>query len=194
MDKLYLSQQQLVQALRYPMIKLCHLLQLSQQRQSQELRDTRHNLMDKLYLYRQQLARALPCPTVKLSQLLQITKLLYSHLGPVRQVQLLRVSQRKVHLPLQALRHRTKLLLQDQLRPRWFLHLRNITARDPTPSHQSVMILRLLNQSQRASYTDHPPRHLRLRVTITDLRAFLPMSLRFFTKTVALARNLLIQG
>ena len=169
-------------------------LRLNQQRRSQGLPDIQRNPMEMLCPFRRQLAQALQCPMVKLCQLLQVMKLPHSHLGPMRLVQLLRVARRKAQPQMQLVLRRTPLFLLDRLRRPWSLNINSFPARDPIPSHQLVMILRLHKSSPRTSYTDHPRRRLRLKAIISDLPAFLPMSLKFCTKTVALVRNLPTQG
>ncbi len=166
------------------------LPRLNQQRWSQGLRDTQRNPMEKLCPIRQQLEQVPQCLMVKLCQLLQIKEPLHSRPDPVRLAPLQRVSQRKAQLPSLL---RTALSLQDRLRPPLLLHLNSFTARDPIPNHRLVMILRLHRLFQRASFTDHPRRRQRLKVIISDPPTFLPTSLKFSTKMVALARNLLTQ-
>ena len=117
-------------------------------------------------------------------------KLLHSLRGPAILAQLRQVSQRRAQLPLLL---RATLLLQGPLRRPLFLHLNNLPARGRIPSHQLVMILRLHKSFQRASYTDRRRRRLRPKAIISDLPAFLLMCLKFCTRMVALARNLLTQ-
>ena len=198
MDKLYPYRQQLAQVLQCPMVKSCRLLH-NQQRRSRGLPDTQRNPMDKLYPYRQQLAQVLQCPMVKSCQLLQVKKLLHSHLGPTRLVQLLRVMQSLQVTPqckaqLQLVLRRTTALLQDRLQRLLFFHINSFSARDHIPSRQLVTILRLHNSFPRAFYTDHRRRRLLLKAIFSDLPAFLPTFLKFFTKMVALARNLPTQA
>ena len=157
---------------------------------SQELLDTRRSQTEKLNPFRRQLAQALQCPTVRLCQLLQAMKLLYSCLGPVRLVQLQQVSLLQARPPLLLVLLRTTLLLQGRLRRPLITHLKSMPARDPIPSHRLAMTPRLHSSFRRALYMVHPRRRLRLKVIISDLPAFLPMSPKFFTKMVALALNL----
>ena len=109
------------------------------------------------------------------------------------QLRLHRATQYKVQLRLQLVPLRT-IPLQDLLRRPLFLKISNFLARDPILSHQLVMIHQQHNPFPRASYTDRPRRRLQLKVICSDLRAFLPTSLKFYTKMVALARNPLTPG
>ena len=189
MDKLYQFRQQLAPVPQSPMVKWCQLLQ-GQQHRSQGLLDSQHNPMDKLYPFRRQLAPVLQSPMVKLCQQLQIMKLLHSLPGLALLALLRQVSQCKAQLPVLL---RATPILQGPLRRPLFLHLNNLPARGRIPSHQLVMILRLHKLFQRASYTDRRRRRLRLKAIISDLPAFLLMCLKFCTRMVALARNLLTQ-
>lgn len=112
---------------------------------------------------------------------------------PKAQLPLLRVTRPKAQLPLQLVLIRATLVLQGLLRRLIMLHLKNILARDPILNHQLVMILRLHKLFRRASYTDHLRPRLSLQVMILGLPAYLPMCPKFYTKTVAPARNLLTQ-
>ena len=168
-------------------------LRINQQHRSQESLNTQRNPMGKLCPSPQQLAQLLQCPMVTLCHWLQAKGLLHSHSGPMRLVRLVQAMQCKAQaqLQLQLVLLRTVLLLPDQTRRPWFLHLSCTQVRDPTPRHQLVMILRPpWAPLPPAFYTDHPRRRLRLKAVLLDLLVFPPMYLKYFIRMVAQARNL----